>query len=406
MDARILQLLPVTLTVVISSGAAHRTRNFVVKAPTAAEAQTVAEAAEHYRRELAIHWLGKPLPNWRKPCRVTVKSGCFSAAGHTTFQFVGREVVNWRMMVRGTPERILDSVLPHEVNHTIFACYFRRPLPRWADEGAATLFEHPSEQRIQLQLLRNVVERDSGFIPLRKLLNMKEYPRGHRPMLILYAEGFALVDFLIQQNGGGTYLKFLSDSRRHGWESAIRRHYNHDGIEALERDWRAWILAGMPRYGAETEALLAQGESPHRRTAGRVGSTPNTPLGPEGNGHVVSVVAPVPVSPPASRGELAVSKADRRRFRHDSSRKEIRHMPESHSTSPARLRRFHESASDETPGGRNTRRWSLQPTNFRDTTPSSNNYAPGQGLRTKRKRRTLTGATPQWAGFPGHSEFF
>ncbi len=33
------------------------------------------------------------------------------------------------MEVIGTPERILDSVLPHEVTHTILATYFGRPLP-------------------------------------------------------------------------------------------------------------------------------------------------------------------------------------------------------------------------------------------------------------------------------------
>ena len=37
-----------------------------------------------------------------------------------------------------TARRILDSVLPHEITHTIFATHFGQPLPRWADEGACT----------------------------------------------------------------------------------------------------------------------------------------------------------------------------------------------------------------------------------------------------------------------------
>ena len=104
------------------------------------------------------------------------------AGGETKFQFIGKEVVNWDMYVQGSVDRILDSVLPHEVNHTIFACHYRRPLPRWADEGAATLFEHRSEQLKQLGLLNQVIKSEREFIPMGRLLQLKEYPKGYRPM--------------------------------------------------------------------------------------------------------------------------------------------------------------------------------------------------------------------------------
>ena len=55
------------------------------------------------------------------------------------------EVFGWDMKIQGSEERVLDSVLPHEVTHTIFASHFRQPLPRWADEGACTTVEHVSE---------------------------------------------------------------------------------------------------------------------------------------------------------------------------------------------------------------------------------------------------------------------
>ena len=53
------------------------------------------------------------------------------------------------MHIQGSRERILDSVLPHEITHTIFATHFGRPLPRWADEGACTTVEHVSEKAKQ-----------------------------------------------------------------------------------------------------------------------------------------------------------------------------------------------------------------------------------------------------------------
>jgi len=243
-----------------TEAATYQTVNFSVTAARPDVAEQVGKAAEVYRRQLATFWIGKPLPNWSRPCKVTVSEGALGAGGQTTFQFVRGEVLNWRMEVQGSLERILDSVLPHEINHTIFACHFRRPLPRWADEGAATLFEHRSEQLKQLALLKEVIRNKHEMISLHDLLSMKEYPKGQRPMLTLYAEGYALADFLVQQKGRHAYLKFISDGERGGWDQAIRTNFDHDGIESLEKNWRGWILAGMPKLTLPREQMLASME--------------------------------------------------------------------------------------------------------------------------------------------------
>ena len=126
--------------------ASQRTQNFIIQAPTPQLAQAVAEAAERYRRDLAMHWLGKALaslastmPDSRR-CRTT-----FAAQGVTTYN--PAPVRDFQMEVIGTPQRILDSVLPHEITHTILATYFGRPLPRWADEGICTTVEHAAERK-------------------------------------------------------------------------------------------------------------------------------------------------------------------------------------------------------------------------------------------------------------------
>jgi hypothetical protein len=95
---------------------------------------------------------------------------------------------------------------------------------------------------------------------------MKEYPTDSRRMLILYAQGYALADFLVQQRGQTAYLKFLSAAEADDWEQAIRGHFDHAGVESLERNWLAWIRAGMPRLNhgeptvAEQLALRSAGE--------------------------------------------------------------------------------------------------------------------------------------------------
>src|SRR5712691_7282944 len=203
-------------------GAKHVTPNFEVEAPTAAIAEKVALTAERAREELAVEWLGTKLPNWSRPCQIHVKVGQVGAGGATTFSFGGGHVFGWDMTVQGPLDRILDSVIPHEVSHTIFACYFRRPLPRWADEGAATLAEETSERRRQQKMAEEVIP-SKRRIPLRELLQITEYPKNMQHVLTLYAEGFSLADYLVQKRGKGRFLAFVQDAHESGWRRPRQR---------------------------------------------------------------------------------------------------------------------------------------------------------------------------------------
>lgn len=246
------------------SAARFETDNFVITAPDEAFARQVGEAAEYYRHHLAIEWLGKPLPgNWSSKCPIKCKVGQIGAGGATTFTFNNGEVFGWHMSIQGTEQRILDSVLPHEVSHMIFASYFRRPLPRWADEGAATLVEHESERLRQTRLLDQVI-RTSKRIPLQQLLHIKEYPKDMQDVLTLYAEGYSLADYLVQQkgeNGKAIYLKFLDDAHRHGWDAAFQQHYE-TSVAEVEVKWTGWVMAGSPPITPADDTLLASAEQP------------------------------------------------------------------------------------------------------------------------------------------------
>jgi len=260
MDARLFKV-SLLLSVVGLMGAVHRTPNFVVNAPTAEIAKQVALTAEHYRGELAVQWLGHELPRWSKPCDVSVKVGQVGAGGATTFSFNNGEVYGWRMNVQGSLERILDSVVPHEVSHTILACHFRRPLPRWADEGAATLIEHSSERLRQRKMLEQVY-RTPRRIPLRKLLVIKEYPKDMRDVLTLYAEGYSLADYLVQAGGKSMFLKFLDEGDRRGWDGALKKFYGFSNIEALEKQWGGWIACGSPALQLPAGTMIASVSQP------------------------------------------------------------------------------------------------------------------------------------------------
>lgn len=241
-----------------STGAQHVSPNFVVHAPTPEIARQVAEAAENSRRELATQWYGHEISNWSEPCEVSVTVGKnLGAGGATRFKFDRGEVYGWKMEVQGSLERILDSVIPHEVNHTILACYFRRKVPRWADEGAATVVEHISEKTRSFDLAAKLVNQGRR-IPLRVLLNMTQYPRESDQVLAMYAQGYSLTEFLIQRKGRKHFLNFLNDAHHRGWDRAIETFYGSAGIEQLEQKWSSWVLAGSPRLDLPKGQLLAE----------------------------------------------------------------------------------------------------------------------------------------------------
>ncbi len=250
MDARISNAA-VLAAVIISLGAGYRTPNFIVNAPTPQMAEQIGKAAEQYRKQLALEWLGKEMPTWAEPCPITAQVGDrLGAGGATSFLFEHGEVYGWQMSIQGSLERILDSVLPHEVTHTIFATHFRRPLPRWADEGACTTVEHASERGKQSTMLVDFLKTNRG-IAFNKMFAMKEYPRDVLP---LYSQGYSLARYLIAQGGKRKFLKYLADGMRdENWAGATASHYGYADLSILQNAWLDWVRKGSPALESKPE---------------------------------------------------------------------------------------------------------------------------------------------------------
>jgi hypothetical protein len=255
-----LTLVAVCFAPVATRAAAYRTANFTVDAPSPQLAKEIGDTAEYCRRTLAIEWLGRELTNWSKPCPIkAIVAPRLGAGGATSFVFDNGQVFGWDMKVQGSRERVLDSVIPHEVMHTIFATHFRQPLPRWADEGACTTVEHSSEIAKQEHMLIDFLKTRRG-IPFDAMFVMKEYPQEVLP---LYAQGHSLARFLIDQRGKRAFLAFLADGMQHGnWRRAIDQHYGYDHLLALQNSWLDWIKAGRPQIQPAGNTLLASTQAP------------------------------------------------------------------------------------------------------------------------------------------------
>jgi hypothetical protein len=147
------------------------------------------------------------------------------------------------MEIQGSRERLLDSVLPHEVTHTIFATHFGGPLPRWADEGACTTVEHSSERKKQELWLIRFLKTERG-IPFNHMFAMTEYPGDIMP---LYSQGYSVARFLIAQGGKRKFVEFVGAGLSHGnWNEAVRSYYAYPSLGDFQTDWVEWVIAGSP----------------------------------------------------------------------------------------------------------------------------------------------------------------
>jgi len=231
-------IVVVVLMALSSLGAAYRTQNFVVEAPTPAIAQSVGQWAEYYRKQKAQQWLGTEMPTWPQPCPLRVQVTMSGAGGATTFEFDRGQVLSQKMQIDGSLERIIKSVLPHEITHTVFAHHFGCPVPRWADEGGSVLSEDDIERNRHDVLVRQILNTPGRAIPLRRLFALTNYPPD---VMVLYAEGYSVTNFLVEKSSRGVFLTFIAHGMRGNWDAAARQHYGYQSIEELEQAWVQYL---------------------------------------------------------------------------------------------------------------------------------------------------------------------
>lgn len=229
--------------------ATYRTSNFLVHSQDAAFARSVGDAAERFRSELSFLWLGHDLPRWTNPCDVEVVAGSgIPAGGETVFTFGSGEVYDWKMRVQGSKERILDSVLPHEITHAIVASYLRAPAPRWLDEGMATSVESDVERNHYRSMLVSFLRNKRG-IAFNDMISMKEYPEDLTPF---YSQAFSICEYLILIGGRRRLIEFAKNGyETNDWDLALKNFYECESLGYLQMEWiewiRLWADAGQPQ---------------------------------------------------------------------------------------------------------------------------------------------------------------
>lgn len=232
------------------------TANFRTQAPNRELAEKFGDFAEHYRKEKALEWLGREMPTWPEQCPLKVEINLKQSGGATTFTFIPTQlgVQDQEMKIWGETKQLLYSVLPHEVTHTVLAHHFGRAVPRWADEGGSVLSENEEEWFNHDIRCREILNAGRG-IRMRVLFTLKEYPRD---MITVYAQGYSMCDFLINQHKGGraVFLKFVGlgmKNNNRNWEAAVQECYGYNSVDELEDAWIDHLRKPPLRIAARTK---------------------------------------------------------------------------------------------------------------------------------------------------------
>jgi hypothetical protein len=189
------------------------------------------------------------------------------------------------------------------VTHTIMATHFGRPLPRWADEGAATSVEHTIERTKQDKLLIEFLTTNRG-IAFNRMFAMKDYPRDILP---LYSQGYSLARYLIARGGKRRFVAYVGDGMSSGdWSGATRKHYNMKNLSELQLTWLDWVRQGSPAITPDRDIALADARNAQPDT-----STINQPSasGSRANGGLVPL-PDGPTSGPTTTATLMTSPSD------------------------------------------------------------------------------------------------
>jgi len=219
--------------------------NFRVTA-TGYESSSVAQSQfdaklEASRRDLAIYWYGDALPKWSRAANTTCTCTNHShGGGATTFKKNQGRAWDWQMHVRGPQQDMVENVLPHECGHCVLHSRIPHNIPRVFDEGIACFGESEGSHANYRKQVAEAVK-GKRFVSFDQLIDQEEYIGDGNQILTIYAEGFSLVEYLVDTHGPDRLIQFLDDERRPSQK--LFHFYEFKTATDLERAWYQWFKA-------------------------------------------------------------------------------------------------------------------------------------------------------------------
>ncbi len=211
--------------------------NFTVLAPSQALADAVANRAEAFRKQSALEWLGKELPDRKGRSLITVDITSEKDEG-LTWPIDSPERTLHQIWLTTSTERALGTTLHHEVIHTVLDSHFYpESLPAWASEGIASQADDNGRKENQRQIL--VRWWQTGHWPgLRSLFEAAGI--GH-DNLGRYAAASSVTEFLVARGGKTRVVEFAGNGPKRGWDQAASDYYGVHDMAELQTAWQNWV---------------------------------------------------------------------------------------------------------------------------------------------------------------------
>jgi len=216
-----------------------------------ADARRLAKCCETWRGCLRKTWITSPdAQSWRPKCDVhvhphreaynqTLNRPGDTSVGSTMMDFDQRRTVFRRIDVRADASDWSNAALPHELTHVVLGERFgEHALPRWADEGIAMLSESSEKHRERLTNLQETLVR-RPTLSLTDLVRAERMPQAHLRDAF-YGQSVALTSWLIRKSTPAKFADFVEESQQTGIDSALKEHYQLNGVAELQREWNEW----------------------------------------------------------------------------------------------------------------------------------------------------------------------
>lgn len=208
----------------------------------------LARHAEALKAELSKKWLGPDSQvTWRPKCQVllyasqqsyvrAVGRGSERTVGSSLVESAGGKISVRRIDLRLSQGDYLSTALPHELTHVVLKDRFLlTQLPRWADEGMATLADPASKLDLHARDLRDALQTRSAF-HVAELIQGDGYPSAER-WGAFYGQSVALTRFLVERKTPATFVSFLEMATAKGYDVALRECYGIANVQELNSQW-------------------------------------------------------------------------------------------------------------------------------------------------------------------------
>lgn len=159
-------------------------------------------------------------------------------AGYTMYN--GERVTE--VVVYESFQNSIGATLDHELTHAFFFYFLNSSFDLFLNEGLA----QNSEYKRRASLRQTVYRRYSNgeFWSIDRLYGRNAYDSS----LLIYHEGFSVVDFLIARGGSEWLAEFMHDLVARGnVDESLSLFYGYQSLKHLQKDWLNYIEGGQDR---------------------------------------------------------------------------------------------------------------------------------------------------------------